>query len=247
MATLIVALVLAAAAGASAAERLVKPVIPIAPPLRASATLVVSPKALSPRRQTPVSLRTGTTFWMEDGSQLPALRELRLSFDRHLRLRLEDVPACGGGIRSQVRGNGPDKTCPKSIVGRGRMSTEVRFPDQPPVSLSSKTTIVKGRPTGREQKLYLHTEFPALVAGTIVTTMVIEPIASGGYGLEAVATIPKIAGGAGAVTHLGLRFRKGIFTGTCPRRDRLQIGQRALFADGTILQSALFRVCEQAD
>lgn len=246
MATLIVALALAAAGGASAAERLLKPELPIAPPMQASATLTVSPKVLSPSKQTPVSLRTGITFWREDGSRLPALSELRLSFDRHLRLRLEEVPACRGGIRSQVRGNGPDKACPESIVGRGRMRAEVRFPDQPPVPLSSKATIVKGQPTGRRQKLYLHTEFSAPVTSAIVTTVEIKPIRDGVYGLEAVATLPKIAGGAGSVTHLGLRFRKGVFTATCPRRDRLQIRQQAFFADGTRLQGAVFRVCDQA-
>jgi hypothetical protein len=242
---LIVALVLIVAGGASAAERLVKPVLPIAPPMRTSTTLVVSPKMLPPTKQTPVSLRTSSTFWMEDGSQLPAVSELRLSFDRHLRLQLEDIPACRSGIRSQVRGNGPDKTCPDSIVGRGRLTTEVSFPDQAPVSLTSKVTIVKGHSQGRTATLYLHTYFSAPVTAEIITTVKVKPVADSVYGLEAVATIPKIAGGAGSVTHIGLRFRKGIFTAICPSKGRLQIQQQALFADGTFLQGAVVRPCEQ--
>ena len=44
---------------------------------------------------------------------------------------------------------------------------------------------------------------------------------------------PSSRGGAGSITHLGLRFRRGVFEAICPRAGSLYVAAASLFADGT--------------
>jgi hypothetical protein len=235
--------VLATVFAAGGAAMAVTPIETGPSPLVVKSSATIFPKVLSETKPTPVSLRIGSTLSTTDDSKLPALSELRLGLDRHLRLQLQDIPLCRG-VHSDVRGNGPTKTCPESIVGRGRMGVETRFPDQAPVRQSGKLAIFKGPAKGRTARLYLVVELAAPIVGEVVVPIEVKPVAGGGvYGLEGVASFPKIAGGYGAVTHIGLRFRKGLFTATCPRKRLLQIQHRVLFLDGQRFMSATSRFC----
>lgn len=209
--------------------------------VKSSATIF--PKVLPKTKPAPASLRTGVTIWTSDDSGIPPLKELQVGFDRHLRLELENTPACRGGGRD-IKGAGPEKTCPDSVVGAGRLAVETRFRHQDPVRLSSELTIFKGPSRGRAETLYIHAEFPAPIVAVILAPMEIEPVVGDRvYGLEGTVELPKIAGGYGSVTHIGLRFRKGVFTATCPRRRLLQIQHRGFFVDGQRFMSTTPRFC----
>jgi hypothetical protein len=172
------------------------------------------------------------------------MREFHLALDRHLRLRTGDVPPCRVGGRD-VRGGDWGEICPNSIVGSGRLTARVDLPEQSPVQVTGKVTVVKGLARGRIATFYLHTFLIAPVTAEIVSQMRIERTAAGGvYGLEAITLLPKIAGGTGSVTHLGLRFSKGVFAATCPPKGSLQVQQRAEFVDGTVFQAASLRNCK---
>jgi hypothetical protein len=75
-----------------------------------------------------------------------------------------------------------------------------------------------------------------------VIPVALSPRNEGIYGLSAAASIPKLAGGSGSLTYLGLRFRKGLFSAACPKRH-LQFGVADSFADGTSAAGGLIVTC----
>lgn len=198
-----------------------------------------SPRALSTTERVPVTVRTAVRFWEEDGSQVPALKELRLRFDRALRLGLKEVPACSLAGRGRPE---PERTCRDALVAQGRMKVDTRFPDRAPVVITAKATLYKTAVNKEGPRLLLYSKLTAPVASEIVTPVEVER-GGGRYGLEMIADPPKIAGGAGSITHLGLRFRHGMFDATCPRSGSLFAGFTARFVEGTGLSGAASRFC----
>ena len=185
----------------------------------------------------PVGLRLVISIANEDGSHPPAARQLRFAFDRGLRLALGDVPVCPPGIRSHSRtGESP---CPEAEIASGRSRWDVAFPEREPVQVEGRTVAYK-MPRG---KVGIHVFLSAPVTADVVTTVELAPAPKGSrYGLTATALLPKVAGGAGSLIYMGLRFHKGLFSAACPQR-KLQSGLAARFVDGTLASAASTTVC----
>jgi hypothetical protein len=210
---------------------------PLEVDLRASFT----PKMLAAKEQTPVALHTTAKIRMEDGSQPPALQGYQLQIDRRMRFDRDKVPPCSGGVQSRVRGQVPEG-CRDSIVGRGSMKVDVRFPEAAPFVVSGEGVVYWARSDQGRPAFYFQANFPAPITQEVIVTLELKRV-EGRYGLEAVGTVPKIAGGAGSALNLDLRFRKGIFTAACPPRGPLQIGQQARFADKTQYGTTMVITC----
>lgn len=209
-------------------------------PLQVKYNASFSPKSLSKTKRTPIVVRTSVRFWKEDGSQVPALKELHLRFDRRLRLDLGEVPACSLAGRGRPE---PARTCQDAVVARGTMKVDTRFPEADPILQTAKAILFKSDASKGGPMLFLWTRFTAPITAVIVTSVEVKPVDGSRYGLEMVATVPKIAGGAGSVTRLGLRFRHGMFDATCSRGGSLFAGFTAHFAEGTVLGGAASRFC----
>jgi len=236
---ILVALCAALALSASAATA--DPFIVISEPLESDFSATVSPRTLSKTEPAPVVLRTALRFWGVDGSQVPALKELKLRFDRRLRLDVEALPACSLAGRGRPE---PERTCREAVVARGTMKVDVRFTEVPPILVTAKATVYKGDTSKGGPPLFLYTRFGAPITGEIISRIELKPIGEGVYGREAVVSVPKIAGGEGSITHLGLRFRRGVFEATCPRSGSLFVAATSLFADGALLAGAVSRFCD---
>lgn len=203
-----------------------------------------SPKKLSKTKPTPIRF-TATVKFKE---RPPPMKELLLRFDRRVNLDIEkipttkEVPGClsGSGPRQtvgQVR-----KACGPAVVGYGRMDVDVQFPDQPPVQVASQMVALNGSVEGGKATLYLYSFFSAPLTGSIVTTVQLEKIRKGRYGMEAISTIPKIAGGSGSVTSFALSLKRGILSATCPS-GRLGFQGKAVSSDGTRRGGPVVRTC----
>jgi hypothetical protein len=228
---LIAVLVLVLGAGVAAGAIRVAP----GSTMQAKTSTSFVPRTLAKNAQTPIVLRSSSRFWMEDGSQVPALRGYRMQLDRQMRLDLAEVPVCSGGFRSRVRGEGVPDECRDSIAGQASMKVDVRFPEAAPVVVTGEGAIVRGpAKEGGGPRLFLHTYLEAPVTGEIVVPLEVERTPQGLYGLQMEATFPKIAGGSGSVVHLAMRFRRGVFTASCPASGRLAINQRAWFDDRSL-------------
>lgn len=185
----------------------------------------------------PVSLRLATSIEMDDGSHPPPAKELRFEFDRQFRLDLGDVPTCPSGVRSQSRtGKHP---CPEARIAFGRSRWEVLFPEREPTQVEGRTVVYKID----SRKLAFHVSLAAPVTADVVTTAEISrPPEGGPYGTRITATVPKVVGGYGSLVDLELRFRKGLFSLTCPKR-RFQTKLTGSFVDGTRVSVAFFINC----
>jgi hypothetical protein len=213
--------------------------VPISPSFTFSGGFV--PVALSRSAPTPIALRLSTEVSEPDDTRPPALSELDLELDRRLESNFGKVPAC----RYIPLSDAPSvsEACRGSVVAIGRVQVEIQFPEEEPVYTAGDLTAYNRIEHGRHSFLVA----ASLTVPTPETLLIDFPIAPDNddhYGMRAKGSIPKIAGGSGSITRFVLRFKRGIFSATCPRDDLIRMRQRAVFADGTSLQGELVRTCK---
>ena len=201
-----------------------------------------TPKALPKMEQAPVSLRAAMGFKNSDGSHPPALKEFEIEEDRHLRLNLKDVPVCGRGT---VESPPPQQRCRQALIGAGKAVVNIKFPEQEPVITRAKVFAFNAGMRDGARDIMLSAYITVPTPATIVFWVKVKKIGSGPYGLNLVGSVPKIAGGSGSVTYLGVRFRKGVFSAACPDRG-LGTQFTATFVEGTRLGGGVARPCTPA-
>jgi hypothetical protein len=156
-----------------------------------------APTALPRTHDAPITLHGGGRLSTVSGQLPPILQTITIEFDRHGSLQTLGLPKCTKGklvatTTTQARGN-----CPGAIVGKGRGSAVVKFPEQRPILVSSPITLFNGpRKHGNATVLaHAHLDYPGPT--TFIVPVEIERIHKGVYGYRTEARIPKIAGGAG--------------------------------------------------
>jgi len=209
------------------------------------------PKALSKKKQTPIALFAEAKIATIDGSHPPALKEVVLETDKNGEVDVKGLPTCRGGQLQSRDTKAAEKACGPAIIGEGKTSVEVAFPEQAPIPVNSKLLVVNGGVSGGTTTLYIHAYFNAPITGAIVTTVKIKKHLHGRFGTKSVATIPKIAGGSGSVTSFSLEIDKGIkrngktfnpLTAKCTD-GKLQAHVEGKFADGTKATTEIVRTC----
>jgi hypothetical protein len=184
----------------------------------------------------PVSLRLAGSIWTDDESHPSAATEVRFDLARRYRLDLAGIPVCKNrGGRDTGRDVSP---CDVGEVARGKIEVEVLFPEQAPSTVAGEAVAYK---TG-SRTLAVWAYLPAPITGAFILPVKIDSNRGGPYGPRFTVAIPKIAGGSGSLTYLGLRFRKGLFSLACPH-GRLQSRLTDTFADGTQLAGVLVATC----
>jgi hypothetical protein len=210
-----------------------------------------APKALPKNELAPITLTASGKISSKDGSHPPALNEAIVETDKNGAVFVKGLPVCKSGQLQSRDTAAAKKACPKSIIGTGRTSVEVEFPEQPPIDVNSALTVFNGGQSGGTTTFYIHAFFTAPISGAIVTTVKIKKINRGRYGLKSVATIPKIANGSGSVTSFNLKIGKtytykgkkvSVLTAKCTD-SKLQAFATAVFADGTKASAGIIRPC----
>lgn len=204
------------------------------------------PKALSMEKPTPIRLAVTARFGT-DAKHPPPLKQLRLRLDRHVSVNLrrmpiaEDVPGCLPGSGPRRRVGQVRRACGPAVVGNGRIKVVVQFPDQAPVPVESELLALNAARRG-DVKLHLYAYFPTPVTSAFVSAMEFGKVRGGRYGLEAVARLPKIAGGNGSITSFALALKRGVISATCPN-GRLYFHGRPVFEHGAGLGVTNARAC----
>lgn len=209
------------------------------------------PKALSKKTPTPISLQAEAKIATTDGSHPPALQEVILETDKDGFIDTKGIPTCTSGKLQSRDTKAAEKACPTAIIGSGKTTVEIAFPEQKPISTNSKLLVFNGGTSGGKTTLYIHAYITVPTPAAIVTTVKIQKHPNGPYGLKSVATIPKIAGGSGSVTSFQLEIEKGIKVGgktynplTAKCTDgKLQVKAQGKFADGTVANTEFVRAC----
>ena len=202
-----------------------------------------SPKKLSKTKQTPINLNVSGKIETTDGKHPPALKEFVLETDKNGGVNAKGVPTCQQSKIEATTTTAAEKACKKAIIGKGTTGVEVLFPESAPIPIQSKLLLFNGGVSGGKTTIYIHAYLSNPIAAAIVTTVKIKKKKNGRYGLQSIASVPKIAGGAGSVTSFSLTVNeKGYLTAKCPD-GHLDAQGEAVFDDGTRAKGSVTRPC----
>lgn len=211
----------------------------------------VAPKKLPKRKLAPITLRASGNIATTDGAQPPAVKTVRVDFDKNGTVNARGVPVCRSG-RLQARSTAAARrACRRAIVGTGKTTVRVAFPEQTPFFASGPLVVFNGGVRGKVTTMFIHAYVAVPAPTAIVTTVKVRKIRKGRFGTRAIATIPKIAGGFGSVTKFNLAIRRtfrrngrkqGYLLARC-RDGRFFARATAFFADGSRLSGNVVRRC----
>jgi hypothetical protein len=210
-----------------------------------------TPTVLPKNKLAPISFSASGKIRTLDGSHPPALKEFLVETDKNGAVNVTGFPTCTSGkLQSQDTAHA-EAICKKAIIGTGKTSVEIAFPESKVVPVNSKLLVFNGGKKGGVTTFFIHAYITVPVPAAIVTTVKIKKIHNGRYGLLATGSIPKIAGGSGSVTSFSLTVNKkytykgkkmSILSAKCPD-GKLQANGTAIFADGTRASAGVVRTC----
>jgi hypothetical protein len=233
--------VVALGVGIAAAE---KPVITKVGSIETEFNGGFSPKVLLKKKPTPITFNISGKIRSLDPAEPhpPALKEFVLEGDKHATINVKGIPVCKEGRIQATDTAHAKKACGPALIGTGKTEAGVKFPEQPEVPVHSDLLVFNGGFKGGVTTLFIHAYFSSPINGAIVTTVKIKKVHHGRYGLESIATIPKLANGAGSVKSFNLTLNKGIISATCPD-GHLNARGTAVFADGLRASGGVVRAC----
>jgi hypothetical protein len=234
------ALIALTVAGIAAAE---KPVKVRAGNLELEFNGGFTPKVLSKTKLTPIAITVSGKLRTVDGTHPPALKEFNVETDKNGAIEVKGLPVCTSAKLQSQDTKHAEAICKSAILGSGQTKVEIAFPEQAPIPATSKIIVFNGGFKGGTTTLFIHAYLTVPTPAAVVTTVKIKKIHSGRYGLKAVATIPRIAGGSGSVTDFNLTInKKGVLLAKCPD-GKLQARGEAKFSDGTVAKAEVLRTC----
>jgi hypothetical protein len=215
-----------------------------------------SPTTLPKKTFAPIAFSASGEFKSLDGTHLPALKEFIVETDKNGAIDTEGYPTCGSGKIQSTDTHHAMLACGPALIGKGKTTAEIKLLEQPPIDVHSDLLAFNGGVKGGVTTLFIHAYITVPTPAAIVTTVKIKKIHNGRYGLLAVASIPKIAGGSGSVKSFSLTIdkkfiRKGkkvsVLTARCPD-GKLQARGEALFynyetGESTKASAEVLRTC----
>jgi hypothetical protein len=214
----------------------------------------VSPKALPKDVLAPIKFHAEGRLASVDGGPLPALEQIVLDSSPNGVVNAVGLPACSYAKLRATATAAAIKACPEAVVGRGKAEVEISFPEQAPFDAVGPIVLFNGGVRGGTTTIYAHTYVDVPAPTALVVTVKATKEHDGPYGLHTVATVPLIAGGAGAVKSFELTIhrlftyrgkRESFLEGRCEDGRFLAKVEFAL-RDGEKLAGAVTRACQVA-
>ncbi len=211
-----------------------------------------APSALPKKVEAPIEIFGRGKISTADGTLPPVLKTIEFEFDKHGSVDTTGLPQCTSGKLQATTVPQARQLCPGAIVGKGRGSAIVKFPEQAPIPISSPITFFNGPRKGGDPTFFAHFYTTVPVATTFVVPVTIETIRNGRYGYRVHGEIPKIAGGAGIPISGSIRVgRKWTYKGKkhsyinarCADGHFQAIGKFG-FKDGTRLKGTFVTPCQ---
>jgi hypothetical protein len=209
-----------------------------------------SPKKLSKKTPTPITLKLEGAIKTADGTHPPALKTLDLEFDKHGAINTKGLPTCTAGKLASTLTAQAKKACGPSQVGSGRAYADIALPEQPEFPAQGPLLIFNGPPKGGNPTLLMHVYALAPAPTTIVASAVITKV-HGKYGTRALVTIPKIVNGQGSLTKFKATLSKTwsskgkkqhLLTATCPTGSLFAHGEFD-FTGGDKIEGDIAKKC----
>jgi len=210
-----------------------------------------TPKTLPKKTMAPISLEVVGDIKTLDGTHPPALKEVVVETDKNGAINVKGFPVCKGSQLQSRDTKSAEGVCGDAILGEGKTTIEVEFPEQAPINVKSKLLLFNGGFSGGTTTLYVHAYITVPTPAAVVTTVKVKKHKNGRYGVKSVASVPVIAGGYGSPTHFDLLVEKSpkykgkaydILTAKCPD-GKLQAHGTAVFRDNTKVSAEIVRPC----
>jgi hypothetical protein len=211
-----------------------------------------TPTALPKNVDAPITLFGRGRISTASGEYPPILETIEFEFDKHGSVDTTGLPKCTARKLQATTVAAARKLCPGAIVGTGRGSAVVLFPEQAPIPASSPITLFNGPRIKGDPSVLAHAHLTVPAPTTFIVPIQIETIHNGRYGYRVNARIPKIAGGAGVPISGSLTVgRKWTFKGKkhsyvnarCAD-GRLQAVGKFGFKDGTRMSGTFLSPCQ---
>lgn len=208
-----------------------------------------TPTALPRTKPAPIGLNATGRFETKDGSFLPPLRELVVQGDKNAAIATAGFPTCTFSQLQPRDTASARKACRSAIIGAGKAEIDLRLAELPPIPLKSDLTVFNGGVRAGVTVLYIHAYITVPTPTAIVTVVKIKKIHHGPYGLEAVASIPRLLDRSVKSFSLNINKkytyagkRMSIFSAKCAD-GKLQAHVTAVFAFGTRGSLDITRAC----
>jgi hypothetical protein len=209
----------------------------------------IAPTAFPKKEKAPVTLTLEGKLKTTDGSHIPPAKTISLDFDKAGELFTKGFPSCSAGEIESTLTAQAKATCGKALVGTGRVTAEIAFPEQAPFGASGPLLIFNAS-KGNKQALLLHVYAKVPAPTTFVVPVAIKKT-HGKYGTNAFIKVPTITSGQGSVTSfkakIGKKFTVGgkkesLLNASCPTGTLFVHGDFD-FADGTKLNGTFSKPC----
>jgi hypothetical protein len=204
----------------------------------------IAPFKLPAHGGAPATARLEAEISTLDGTHPPALESVDLEVSKTIGVDAVGLPVCKLNQVVATSSKSARQVCGAALIGSGSAEVEVAFPEQEPFSSTGPLLLFNAGVHGATTKVLLHAYVDVPAPTAIVVPADLTRIHRGAYGLEIVAHIPKIAGGAGSVTKFQLKVGRkftyrnrpeSFLTATCPSGHWGTRGE-AGFSDGTRLR-----------
>jgi hypothetical protein len=215
-----------------------------------------SPQALPRDRAVPIGASFSGKVSAVNGAVPPRVRRLSVAFSRRGVVSTRGLPVCRAGELQSVTSEVALARCRGALLGRGRFAAHVDFPGAG-FAVRGPALAFNGRNGGRPAIL-LHVYVSAPVQAALVLVMKVSHPAQGQFGTVLSTTVPKLAGGAGYLTGIGLRINRryrfdgrtrSFLSASCPAQAGFSVSVFTLargsfeFADGQHARVDLTRTC----
>jgi hypothetical protein len=162
----------------------------------------IAPTKLPRRGTRPVSLRFGATFENLDGSDIPGLKTMTLKLARGGVLNARGLPRCTRAKLAQRNSSLALAACRPALVGKGTVSTALRFPEGRRSRATARLLLFNAR-----GGLLMHIYTTQPLEGTFIVPLKVSS-AKGRFGTVLRARFPRLAAGFGQVTGFEMTLQR---------------------------------------
>lgn len=215
-----------------------------------------TPQALPREEAAPITVEVGGKISTSDGSQPPPLKQMRVELNSAGQIDARGLPACTSPALQSTSSEVALAHCRPALIGSGRFEALLQLSSSP-ILVDGRALVFNGVVAGRAGML-IHIYIADPVRLTLVIPLKISR-REGQFGTVLTTKVPKLAGGFGSITELGLRIgRRFSYRGV--RRSYLSAACAAAagfpgatfpfargtfkFTDGRIMHAVLSRSCK---
>lgn len=174
--------------------------------VRLSFDVEFSPHALPRDRPAPVSARFSGSITAVEGTTPPRVRRLSIGFDRRGVVSARGLPVCRSRQLQSTTTAEALARCRGAFLGRGHFAAFIDFPDRG-FPVRGAALAFNGRRDGRPT-VFIHVYVSTPVRAALVIPMTISHPSRGRFGTVLSTAVPRLAGGAGYLTGIGLDFNR---------------------------------------